>query len=85
MNYALHYVRLIERARDRELPADIYTEKHHVTPRCMGGSDDPDNIVVLTAREHAVCHLLLARANPDEPKLSYAAWWMLNRCKTSRR
>lgn len=84
MNYILHYTRLVERARTRELADDVYSEKHHVVPKCVGGTDDASNLVDLTAREHALAHVLLARAYPDEPKLSYAAWWMLNRCKTTR-
>jgi hypothetical protein len=38
-----------------------YLESHHITPKAMGGSDDPSNLVLLTAREHFLCHLLLTR------------------------
>lgn len=30
--------------------------KHHIIPRHMGGSDDPDNIIELTIDEHAEAH-----------------------------
>lgn len=30
--------------------------KHHIVPRHMGGSDDPENIVLLTVEEHALAH-----------------------------
>lgn len=33
----------------------------------MGGSDNPDNLVVLTAREHYLCHCLLLKM-VDHPK-----------------
>lgn len=36
-----------------------YCEKHHIIPRSLNGSDDKDNIVNLTAREHYIAHLLL--------------------------
>lgn len=36
-----------------------YLEDHHILPKCMGGSDDKDNMVLLTLREHFICHLLL--------------------------
>ena len=36
-----------------------YCEKHHIIPRSLNGSDDEDNIVNLTAREHYIAHLLL--------------------------
>jgi hypothetical protein len=58
--------------KDREL--DCYTEKHHIIPRCMGGSDDKVNLVVLTAREHYVAHLLLTKcvANKFKGKILHA-------------
>ena len=37
----------------------IYTHKHHIIPRHMGGSDDPSNLVELTVEEHAQAHLEL--------------------------
>jgi predicted DNA-binding protein YlxM (UPF0122 family) len=38
----------------------MYGEKHHIVPKSLGGSDSSDNIVKLTAREHFICHALLA-------------------------
>lgn len=34
----------------------IYTHKHHIVPRHMGGSDDPSNLIELTVEEHADAH-----------------------------
>jgi hypothetical protein len=48
-------------------------EMHHVIPRCMGGGDELENLVYLTAEEHCVAHLLLAKIHPDNTKLGYAA------------
>lgn len=45
--------------QDRSL--DCYTEKHHIIPRSMGGKDTKENLVVLTAREHYIAHLLLTK------------------------
>lgn len=53
-----------------------YVERHHVIPKCMGGTDDPENLVDLTPEEHYVAHLLLAKANPDESSLWYACHMM---------
>lgn len=36
-------------------------EKHHIIPKSMGGTDDSDNLVKLTPREHFICHLLLIK------------------------
>ena len=40
-------------------------EKHHIRPKSEGGSDDETNLVNLTAREHYVAHLLLAKIYDD--------------------
>lgn len=71
MNYETHYDTLNERARNRVLEG--YTERHHVVPRCMGGSDNANNIVRLTAEEHYVAHQLLVKIYPENNKLIYAA------------
>lgn len=42
-----------------------YTEKHHIIPRCLGGSNEQINIAVLTAREHYIAHLLLTKMTDD--------------------
>jgi hypothetical protein len=72
--YTTIYFNIIQRARTRII--NDYTERHHIIPKCMGGSDEEDNIVKLTAREHFICHLLLIRMTPPEyrAKLVYAAW-----------
>lgn len=74
MHYETHYDRLMERAKDRILEG--YTEKHHVNPRCLGGSNDSDNIVVLTAEEHYVAHLLLIKMYPGDLSLLWASIYM---------
>lgn len=76
MNYQKHYTALIERAKIRQLPEDLYVEKHHIQPRCMDGSDDDSNLVKLTAEEHYVAHQLLIKMYPCNPKLIYAVRMM---------
>lgn len=46
----------------RGQPVDGYAEVHHIVPRSLGGSDDADNLIRLTARQHYVAHWMLARA-----------------------
>lgn len=60
MDYQSIYKRLVEKAQNR-METVGYTEKHHIVPRTLGGSDDASNIVVFTAREHFIAHLLLAK------------------------
>ena len=55
--------------RDRILER---SESHHIIPRCIGGNDHEDNLIDLTPREHFIAHMLLARENPHENKLTYA-------------
>lgn len=74
MNYELHYRRLIERAQTRR--AEGYTETHHVRPRCMGGTDNRENLVELTPEEHYVAHQLLIKIYPNNGKLIRAAQMM---------
>ena len=74
MDYQKHYDVLIERSKTREIEG--YTEKHHIIPKCMNGSDKTDNLVKLTAREHFIAHLLLMRIYHNNYKMVYAVQMM---------
>jgi hypothetical protein len=41
-----------------------YTETHHIIPKSLNGSNHPDNLVKLSAREHFICHYLLCKIYP---------------------
>jgi hypothetical protein len=71
MNYEAHYGRLIERARTRDLEG--YSEKHHILPRCLKGTNAASNIVRLTPEEHYVAHQLLVKMHRNHQGLVYAA------------
>jgi hypothetical protein len=73
MNYLRHYGALIERARSRKTPEGYY-ERHHVVPRCMGGGEEPENLVALAAEEHFVAHQLLVKIHPHSFGLKFAAF-----------
>lgn len=70
MNYHSHYERLVARARNRVLSG--YVEVHHVTPKCLGGSNDASNLVQLTAEEHFVAHQLLHKMYPNVSGLAFS-------------
>jgi len=74
--YTNIYYSIIERSRNRILEG--YSEKHHVIPQSLGGSNDINNIVKLTAREHFICHLLLTKMveGSNKSKMYQAAWMM---------
>ena len=73
------YDQLIEKRRREPLSrADGYVERHHIVPRSEGGSDDETNLVNLTAREHYVAHLLLAKIY-DDHKMWCSLWGLSNK------
>jgi hypothetical protein len=83
MNYHYHYTLLIEKAKQRLLEG--YVEKHHILPKCLGGTDDLSNLVALTPEEHFLAHQLLIKIYPNEPKLLFAAHMMtVNNGKNNR-
>ena len=71
MNYQKIYNNLINRATRRI--SEGYVEKHHIVPRCLGGTDAKENIVNLYPEEHYLAHLLLCKLNKGNSRLLYAA------------
>ena len=47
-------------------------ENHHILPKCLNGSDEPYNLVKLSAREHYIAHKLLIKIYPNEQCLKSA-------------
>lgn len=47
-----------------------YSERHHIIPKSLGGSDAASNLVYLTARQHYIAHLLLVRMTEGAAKRS---------------
>lgn len=76
--YTKHYMLLIEKAKNRKLPKGQYKERHHIIPKSLGGTDDRNNLVWLTGREHALCHWALLKMTEGENyiKMSYAFNYM---------
>lgn len=59
--YTTWYLELIEYRRYRKISETTYIEKHHILPKSIGGNDSNENLILLTAREHFVAHLLLSK------------------------
>lgn len=74
MDYQKVYNDLVSfrKSNPLERSETVYTEDHHIVPSCMNGSDDPENMVRLTAREHFIAHRLLSKIYPDNARLAYA-------------
>lgn len=47
--------KIIDFARGLDL-SQTYTEKHHIIPKSLGGDNSKTNLVVLTGRQHFICH-----------------------------
>lgn len=75
MDYQKIYNQLIERGQRRDI-LEGYIEEHHIIPKCVGGNDDQENLVLLTAREHFIAHILLAKIHGGA--LWHAAHMMSN-------
>lgn len=80
--YRLWYTTLIHRARERGSICG-YSEKHHIRPRCLGGSNNKCNIVHLSFREHFLAHWLLTKMHRGKArrKMQYA---LLQMCRPGR-
>jgi len=76
MNYKYLYKNLIKSRKNRQKIDGEYYEKHHIIPKCIGGTNSPNNIVYLTGREHYVAHWLLYRIRPHSTGISLAFWKM---------
>ena len=70
--YSKIYFSITSNAKQRI--TEGYTELHHIIPQSMGGSNDKENLVELTAREHFICHWLLVKMTEgdDRSKMLYA-------------
>ena len=79
------FIQNIIDTRGRFIPShneNVYKERHHIIPRCLGGTNDKDNLIDLLAKEHFIAHKLLAEENPTNKSLTYA-WW--NMCQINGR
>ena len=78
MNYKKIYDELIQFRKLNK--AEGYTENHHIIPRSLGGSNDKDNLVELTGREHWVAHMLLYKVTKSY-KMAHACHMMAMMCE----
>lgn len=86
MDYKAIYYKIIEKAKKETENGNRhvgYFEKHHILPKSLGGSNDKNNLVKLTAREHFICHWLLVKiydvGTNERYKMICAFWRMKNR------
>jgi hypothetical protein len=90
--YSNSYYKIINRVLQenrQKLPKNnkdfVYYEAHHIIPKSISPEFrdlkiNPWNKVLLTPKEHFICHLLLTKmlSGPDKNKMVYALWGMTN-------
>ena len=59
--YFKWYSGIVNKNRTTKFLPNSGKERHHVLPKSIGGLDDKNNLVVLSSREHFICHLLLVK------------------------
>jgi hypothetical protein len=84
MNYKKIYDSIIFKGKNRASNAG-YFESHHIVPKCLGGSNDAENLVNLTPEEHYVCHQLLVKIYPKNRSILYAANMMCAKNSSHKR
>lgn len=77
------YAAIISRAVSRQRKNGEYYERHHITPRSMGGSDTAENLVYLTGREHYIAHWLLFKIHRN--KQMACAWYAMRMNRDGKR
>ena len=76
--YSRLYHRIVASAQNGTV-REGYSERHHIIPKALGGTDSKSNLVRVTAREHFILHYLLTKftEGPDFRKM-VAAFNMMN-------
>lgn len=68
------FIENILTTRGRFACGEEYHERHHIQPKCMGGSNEEENLIDLYPQEHYEAHKLLFEENPHNSGLALA-WW----------
>lgn len=89
MNYQRVYDAIITQARAKYVTKESgYTfrlEKHHIIPVSLGGTNEPENLVKVTPREHFILHLLLVKMTTGVARSKMAAALILMMRNTNKR
>lgn len=81
--YTDWYFKIINNAKLKILVEIKNTEIHHITPKSLGGTNEKQNLVRLSYREHYLCHLLLTKMVLGESKYKMA--WALMLLSSKRK
>lgn len=70
------YIQRIQKNHGDLRPILYETQTHHIIPRCMGGTNSPQNLIELFHEEHYYAHKLLVNKYPNNDKM-LLAWWFI--------
>ena len=86
--YRRWYYEIIKHAQslNRIKSKSTYYEQHHIIPKSANGTNSKDNLVLLTPREHFICHWLLIKFTSGNVKIKmmYALSFFTTRNINSR-
>ena len=77
--YSKWYFSLVQKRQAEPLSKlTQYCEEHHIDPKSLGGSNKKENLVLFSAREHFIAHLLLTKMYEGDAKrkMHYAFYSM---------
>lgn len=86
MNYEKLYYAIINKALRKQISGQrfkgngTYYEFHHIVPKSLGGTENENNLVLLTSKEHYLCHWLLVKRfalGSNERMKMIKAWYMM--------
>lgn len=72
MDYKNIYENFINSRKGKIFSDTEYYETHHILPKSLGGDNNIENLIKLSAREHYFAHLLLAKFAGPKMKIALA-------------
>lgn len=73
------YYKFIEERKRRKLPSGSAIDKHHIIPKSLNGSNEAENLIELSIREHFIAHLILWKTFGGS--MAVAFWYFSGRKK----
>ncbi len=88
--YSKWYFNIIKKVRsqNRTKTKTTYYENHHIIPISLGGINHESNRILLTYREHFLCHWLITKflsKQRDQQKMLFALSYMITSPNTTKR
>lgn len=69
MSYINRYHSFINALKGQDIAGSI--EMHHIVPKSLGGTNDKDNLIALTPRQHYIAHWMLWKAYGGKMALAF--------------